>query len=58
MQTIVILEFKLSLSHYSKIINKNNIRLLETTDKSQSLDNNLRLNLNDGQSLPRQLIES
>ena len=33
----------------------NNIRLLETADKPQSLDNNVRINVNDGQSPPRQL---
>jgi hypothetical protein len=35
--------------------NTNNIRLLETTDKPQSLDNNVRINVDDGQSPPRQL---
>ena len=35
--------------------NNVNIRLLETTDKLQSLDNNVSINVNDGQSPPRQL---
>ena len=37
------------------IIYNNNIRLLETTDIPQSLDNNVSINVNDGQSPPRQL---
>ena len=35
--------------------NNNNIRLLETTDKPQSLDHYVIINVNDGQSPPRQL---
>ena len=38
------------------MLSNNNIRLLETTDIPQSLDNNVSINVNDGQSPPRQLV--
>ena len=37
--------------------NNNNIRLLETTDKPQSLDNNIRIRVNGG-PVPAEAIES